>query len=91
MPTYAFACPSCQTAFDEKRSFAQSDDPATCPSCGDVNASKVISSIAFYSPGTAAKSLLDPGSRQKASAPAPSAHTAGCPCCTPRRAPAKPA
>ncbi|HRA48954.1 MAG TPA: zinc ribbon domain-containing protein [Thermomicrobiales bacterium] len=90
MPTYAFACPNCATEFDEKRSFAHADDPATCPICGDSHTTKVISTIAFYSPGSAAKALLDPGARKTASAPAPSTHASGCPCCSPRRLPSKP-
>jgi putative FmdB family regulatory protein len=90
MPTYAFTCPRCAAEFDEKRSFARADDPAICPICGDDHATKVISSIAFYSPGTAAKSLLDPGARQKAKAPASTAHAAGCPCCSPRPVAQKP-
>ena len=43
---------------------------------------KVIANVAFYSPGSAAKALLDPGARPKATA-AP--HAAGCPCCSPTR------
>jgi putative FmdB family regulatory protein len=83
MPTYDFRCPTCATTFEEKRSFARADDPATCPTCGGDRAAKVIGLAEFYSPGAAAKSLLDPGSRRKASAPA--AHAAGCPCCAPRK------
>jgi putative FmdB family regulatory protein len=81
MPTYDFRCPTCATLFEERRSFARADEPAVCPSCGSDRAAKVISVAEFYSPGSAAKSLLDPGSRQKATA-AP--HAAGCPCCAPR-------
>ena len=80
MPTYDFRCPSCATLFEERRSFARADDPAVCPSCGSERAAKVISVADFYSPGSAAKSLLDPGSRKKATA-AP--HASGCPCCSP--------
>ena len=83
MPTYDFHCPSCESSFEERRSFARSDEPATCPTCGDAHAAKVISTVSFYSPGSAAKALLDPGSRQKASAAAP--HATGCPCCSPRK------
>ncbi|HEX3304231.1 MAG TPA: zinc ribbon domain-containing protein [Thermomicrobiales bacterium] len=82
MPTYDFRCPSCATLFEERRSFARADDPAVCPSCGGDRAAKVISVAEFYSPGSAARSLLDPGARQTATA-AP--HAAGCPCCSPKR------
>ena len=84
MPTYDFHCPSCESSFEERRSFSRSDDPAVCPSCGDNHAAKVISTVQFYSPGSAAKSLLDPGSRQKGTS-APSTHASGCPCCSPRK------
>jgi putative FmdB family regulatory protein len=33
MPTYDYACPDCG-GFDALRSFAQRDEPATCPDCG---------------------------------------------------------
>jgi putative FmdB family regulatory protein len=82
MPTYDFRCPSCETNFEERRSFARADDPAVCPCCGDDHASKVIGVAEFFSPGSAAKALLDPGSRQKATG-AP--HPASCPCCSPKR------
>jgi putative FmdB family regulatory protein len=85
MPTYDFQCPSCSDTFEEKRSFARADEPAICPSCGNDHAAKIISTVSFYSPGSAAKSLLDPGARQKATAPAPADHAMGCPCCSPRR------
>ena len=87
MPTYDFRCPSCEATFEERRSFSRADDPAVCPSCGDSHAAKVIANVAFYSPGSAAKSLLDPGARKKATA---TPHAAGCPCCSPSR-PATPA
>ena len=83
MPTYDFRCPSCETTFEERRSFSRSDDPAICPTCGGNHAAKVISVAEFYSPGSAAKSLLDPGARKTATAPAP--HATGCPCCSPKR------
>jgi putative FmdB family regulatory protein len=89
MPTYDFHCRSCAVTFEEKRTFAHADNPAICPHCGDDHAAKVISTVAFYSPGSAAKALLDPGARKTASAPAP--HAAGCPCCSPRRPQVKPA
>jgi putative FmdB family regulatory protein len=83
MPTYDFHCPSCETTFEERRSFSRADDPAVCPTCGGDHAAKVISVAEFYSPGSAARSLLDPGSRKKATAAVP--HASGCPCCSPKR------
>jgi putative FmdB family regulatory protein len=87
MPTYDFRCPSCESTFEERRSFSRADEPAVCPRCGDDHGAKVIAKVAFYSPGSAAKSLLDPGSRQTATA---TPHSASCPCCSPKR-PATPA
>lgn len=84
MPTYDFRCPSCATTFEEKRSFARADDPAICPECGGDCAVKVIGLAEFYSPGSAAKALLDPASRQRGTS-APASHAAGCPCCSPRK------
>ena len=78
MPTYQFACPTCETTFEEKRSFSRSDDPAVCPSCRCGGAEKVIGTAMFFSPGSAAKSLLEPKPAARASA----AHTSGCPCCS---------
>ena len=82
MPTYDFRCPTCEATFEERRSFARADDPAVCPGSGDDHAAHVIAVAQFFSPGSAAKSLLDPGARQNATA-AP--HAAGCPCCSPKR------
>ena len=80
MPRYQFACPSCETTFEEKRGFARSDDPATCPSCAAVTSEKVIGVAMFYAPGSAAKTLLDPKPSSRSTAPAP--HAGGCPCCS---------
>ena len=59
MPTYDFHCPACAATFEEKRSFARADEPAVCPQCGDTHAAKTISSVQFFSPGSAAKALLE--------------------------------
>ena len=78
MPTYAFRCPECATEFEERRSFSRSDLPAFCPACGGVNTTKVLSAVAFFSPGSAAKTMLEP----KPAADARSiGHGSGCPCC----------
>ena len=82
MPTYDFRCQNCDSTFEERRSFARADDPAVCPCCGDDHATKVIAVAEFFSPGSAAKAMLDPGARQKATG---TPHPASCPCCSPRR------
>lgn len=82
MPRYEFRCPDCSTVFQEKRPFARADEAAVCPACHGDRAAKVIGSAMFYSPGSAAKSLLDP---KPASRPVPAgAHPGGCPCCSGR-------
>lgn len=78
MPTYQFKCPTCETTFEEKRVFARADDPATCPSCGGDGATKVFGTAMFFSPGSAAKAMLEP---KPAAKRVPVAHGAGCPCC----------
>lgn len=83
MPVYLFRCPACGADFEEKRSFARSDDPAACPACGGSEATKVFSSAMFFSPGSAAKAMLEPKAATKK---VPVAHGAGCPCCGVRQA-----
>lgn len=78
MPTYQFRCPSCGADFEEKRGFARSDEPADCPVCGEREATRVFSSAMFFSPGSAAKAMLE----KPAARPAPVAHGSGCPCCS---------
>jgi putative FmdB family regulatory protein len=80
MPTYQFRCPDCANVFDEKRSFARADEPASCPRCGSARPSKVFASAMFYAPGTAAKAMLSPGSKPAARTVAAD-HGQSCPCC----------
>ncbi len=86
MPTYQFRCPDCFEIFDEKRGFAQSGEPAFCPSCGNDHAVKVIGAAMFFSKGDAARALLEPKSMKRVAIPA--GHGSGCPCCSgPAKAP----
>ncbi|HEV2527229.1 MAG TPA: zinc ribbon domain-containing protein [Thermomicrobiales bacterium] len=84
MPTYAFRCPDCATTFEERRGFAHADDPATCPSCGGIGATKQMGTPMVFRKGVAARALLEsPGAP-----PLPRASTdrgSGCPCCSGRR------
>lgn len=77
MPTYQFSCPACDAEYEEKRSFARSGEPSTCPGCG-ATANKVFSAAMFYAPGSAAKAMLEPKAPTRT---VPMAHGAGCPCC----------
>jgi putative FmdB family regulatory protein len=81
MPIYQFRCPTCRSEFEEKRSFARSDDPAPCPTC-DTEASKLFGTAMFYAPGSAAKAMLEP---KPAAKRVPASHGADCPCCSGRR------
>ncbi len=81
MPTYAFACPTCATSFEEKRSFARATEPANCPSC-DGEGRRVFSAVPFYRPGEAAKALLNGGgAANTTTATDQGNHSVGCPCC----------
>ena len=82
MPTYAFRCPDCAPTFEERRAFAQSDAPVTCPACGGGSAARRMGTPMVFSKGVAARALLEaPGRRPAVTA----AHAGDCPCCSPRR------
>lgn len=88
MPTYAFRCPDCATTFEERRTFARSDDPVTCPTCGGGAAAKRMGTPMVFRKGVAARALLEaPG---RAPLPVASSHAGDCPCCSGQR-PAAPA
>ncbi len=90
MPTYAFHCPDCGGRFDERRTFARSDEPVSCPTCGGGRAAKQFGTPMVFRKGAAAKALLEAPGRSPV-ATAPSAHASGCPCCSGRGfAPASP-
>ena len=84
MPVYQFRCPACGGEFEEKRPFARSGDPAPCPGCG-AEAAKVFGTAMVFSPGTAAKALLEPKPVGKRTTVAGASHGADCPCCRVRR------
>ena len=48
MPTYQFSCNSCDTQFEERRSFSQSDAVGTCPSCQGQDTRKVFSAVTVF-------------------------------------------
>lgn len=47
MPNYQFVCLECEEAFEEKRPFARSADPATCPACDSGHTKKLLNIVAF--------------------------------------------
>ncbi len=83
MPTYAFRCPDCGGVFDERRTFARSDDPVTCPTCGGDAAVKQFGTPMVLRKGMAARALLEAPGRPPITT-APSAHGSSCPCCSGR-------
>ncbi|HET8594557.1 MAG TPA: FmdB family zinc ribbon protein [Intrasporangium sp.] len=51
MPTYSYACRSCDHAFDIRQSF--SDDPLVkCPECGELQLRKVIHPVGIAFKGS---------------------------------------
>ncbi|MEK7292548.1 MAG: zinc ribbon domain-containing protein [Actinomycetota bacterium] len=64
MPTYEFRCRTCDTAFEERRSMAQANDPARCPD-GHDNTVRLLSVFASVGASTT-------------STPAPTAPGRGC-------------
>lgn len=43
MPLYEYRCPDCGEIFDKIVRFSEADKTPVCPSCGEKNASKLIS------------------------------------------------
>lgn len=50
MPTYAYKCPSCEHAFDVRKSVSEYDSPESCPECS-TEAEKQITGMRFNLPG----------------------------------------
>ncbi|MFH1486148.1 MAG: zinc ribbon domain-containing protein [Chloroflexota bacterium] len=50
MPIYEYSCPNCDCKFELRRSFSQSDEATTCPSC-HASAKKLLSRFAAFSKG----------------------------------------
>jgi putative FmdB family regulatory protein len=51
MPLYQFTCRQCQNRFEERRPFAQANDPAPCPACGSADTRRPLAAIGFISNG----------------------------------------
>jgi len=50
MPIYEYLCSNCNCKFELRRSFSQSDEAATCPSC-NASARKLLSRFTAFSKG----------------------------------------
>jgi len=72
MPKYDYACPTCEAEFEIKRSFADADKPALCPTCGEP-AERKLTLFGYVKGGATSKPT--PLAQQ------PKTHAAGCPCC----------
>ncbi|MFM9138542.1 MAG: FmdB family zinc ribbon protein [Actinomycetota bacterium] len=66
MPTYEFRCKTCDSVFEERRSMAQANEPATCPQ-GHDTAVRLLS--VFASVG---------GNQSSTPAPSPAPRAGGC-------------
>ncbi len=73
MPLYEYFCQDCRKTFSQRRSFAEANDPAGCPSCHSRHTRKVLAAVAFISNGGQATAP----SASKDSAPMT---TGGCGC-----------
>lgn len=45
MPLYEYRCPDCDTTFEERRGFAQADDPLNCPECDSPKVKRLLSRV----------------------------------------------
>ena len=74
MPVYEFRCSTCHAVFDERRTMAEADAPATCPD-GDVGAARLFP--VFATVGLAA----EPAGAGLCGAPVAGGCGSGCACC----------
>jgi putative FmdB family regulatory protein len=51
VPLYEYRCRTCETAFEARRSMAESNDPAACPD-GHINSVRLLSAFASTGGGT---------------------------------------
>jgi putative FmdB family regulatory protein len=52
MPTYEYLCQACSTTYEERRTFAQADEPWRCPECGSPRVRRQLSTFVIFSPGS---------------------------------------
>jgi len=58
MPLYEYQCLDCSDTFEARRPFAQSDKPASCPSCDSQQTRKMFGMIALV--GTGSQMISEP-------------------------------
>jgi putative FmdB family regulatory protein len=78
MPVYEFRCSTCDAVFDERRSMADADGPATCPD-GHRGARRLLP--VFATTGRATAPVGAPGGGGLCGAPVAGGCGAGCACC----------
>jgi putative FmdB family regulatory protein len=77
MPLYEYQCEECAARFEERRSMADADRAAVCPTCDSLLTIRVISAAAWI--GSSRTEPRDiPATQQKT-------HRAGCACCASAR------
>ncbi len=52
MPVYEYVCEECSARFDTRVSTWSEADPVECRSCASENVRRLISRVAFMSPGS---------------------------------------
>ena len=54
MPLYEYQCLDCADTFEKRRTFAEADTPAACPSCQSIDTRKAFATIALLGSPTSA-------------------------------------
>lgn len=75
MPLYEYRCEECATVFEQRRSMAEVDRVAVCPTCASLLTWRIVSAAAVIGGSRSVETPQPADSRR--------AHRAGCSCCTP--------
>jgi putative FmdB family regulatory protein len=75
MPLYDYRCEECATVFEQRRSIAEMDRAAVCPTCSSLLTQRILTAASLVG-GTRLAETTQPAASGKA-------HRAGCACCTP--------
>jgi putative FmdB family regulatory protein len=77
MPLYEYQCEECYTVFEKRRSMADADKAAICPTCNSLLTTRQLSVVA----------VIGAGHSSEPAQPTPTykSHRMGCPCCMPIR------
>lgn len=75
MPFYDYRCEECDTVFEQRRSMADADKAAVCPTCDSLLTTRLLSRVTLVGAERSCKSP-NPNATRKS-------HGVGCRCCTP--------